>query len=152
MRTIPAAAPLAGVVGLTLVFVVAATSPSVGAPRLIRAQSAEMPLYQCVDGTEVDVAIVGLALCDAEPTPPLHERAEPDNLQIRDGALVVEVDEGGHAAREGVQTGDMIYRVAGADVAGAAVAGERLAGVASDSDTLINFLRRGRPYRIKLRR
>ena len=34
----------------------------------------------------------------------------------------------------------------------AAAAGTGLAGVRADSDTQINFLRRGRPYRIKLRR
>ena len=94
----------------------------------------------------------GLDLCDAEPTPLLAERAEPDNLQTRDGALVVDVEEGGIAAVAGVQPGDVIYRVAGVDVPGAADAGAGLADVGTDSDTQINFLRRGRPYRIKLRR
>ena len=109
-------------------------------------------LYRCADGTTVAVAALGLDLCDAAPTPRLAERAEPDNLQTRDGALVVEVDDGGVAAIAGVQPGDMIYRVAGADVPGAEDAGVGLAAVGTDSDTLINFLRRGRPYLVKLRR
>ncbi len=116
------------------------------------AQPAEAALYRCADGTTVAVAVLGLDLCDAAPTPRLAERAEPDNLQTRDGALVVEVDDGGVAAIAGVQPGDMIYRVAGVDVPGAEDAGVGLAAVATDSDTQINFLRRGRPYRIKLRR
>ena len=116
------------------------------------AQSGETALYRCVDGMTVEVPALGLDLCDAAPTPRLAERAEPDNLQTRDGALVVEVDDGGIAAIAGVQPGDMIYRVAGVDVPGADDAGAGLATVGTDSDTQINFLRRGRPYRIKLRR
>ena len=115
-------------------------------------QTSEAPLYRCVEETAVAVAIVDLVLCTAEPTPQLHERAAPENLQIRDGALVVTVGDGGRAAVEGVQAGDMIYRVAGEDTADAGTAGERLGNVVSESDTMINFLRRGRPYRIKLRR
>lgn len=115
-------------------------------------QPAEAALYRCETETTVAVALLGLDLCDAEPTPLLAERAEPDNLQTRDGALVVDVEEGGIAAVAGVQPGDVIYRVAGVDVPGAADAGAGLADVGTDSDTLINFLRRGRPYLIKLRR
>lgn len=109
-------------------------------------------LYRCADAETVEVAALGLGLCDARPTARLAERAEPDNLQTRAGALVVEVADGGVAARAGTEPGDVIYRVAGVDVAGAAEAAAGLAGVGSGSDTQINFLRRGRPYRIKLRR
>ena len=116
------------------------------------AQPAEAALYRCETEATVAVALLGMDLCDAEPTPLLAERAEPDNLQTRDGALVVDVEEGGIAAVAGVQPGDVIYRVAGVDVPGAADAGAGLANVGTDSDTQINFLRRGRPYRIKLRR
>lgn len=115
-------------------------------------QPAERTLYRCVDGPTVDVVVLGIELCDSQPTPRLAERAEPDNLQTRDGALVVEVVDGGIAAVAGVQPGDMIFRVAGVDVPGADDAGAGLAAVGTDSDTQINFLRRGRPYRIKLRR
>ena len=127
---------------------------SVGAavPAWFGAQPPGTALYRCETAATVDVAILGLELCDAEPTPLLAERAEPDNLQIRDGALVVEVEDGGIAAAAGVQPGDVIYRVAGIDVPGADDAGVGLAVVGTDSDTQINFLRRGRPYRIKLRR
>jgi S1-C subfamily serine protease len=121
-------------------------------PAAFGAQPEQTPLYRCVDGTAVEVTSLGFDVCDAEPTPRLAERAEPDNLQTRDGALVVEVTDGGIGAVAGVQPGDMIYRVAGVDVPGAAEAATGLAVVRTDSDTQINFLRRGRPYRIKLRR
>ena len=87
MRTRRAVAWVARATGLAPVLAMVGAAPAAGVPLLARVQPVEAVLYQCVDGTEVDVAIVGLALCDAEPTPPLHERAEPDNLQIRDGAL-----------------------------------------------------------------
>ena len=138
--------------GLALTVAPIGAAPSPGAPRPEGTQPAATVLYRCVAGTESDVESIGLALCDAEPTPALHERAEQDNLQIRAGALVVEVEKGGSAATEGVEAGDMIYRVAGVDVAGATAAGSQLAGVRRNADTQINFLRRGRPYRIKLRR
>ena len=116
------------------------------------AAPAAAALYRCADAATVEVAALGLDLCDSEPTARLAERAEPDNLQNRAGALVVGVRDGGVAARAGTEPGDVIYRVAGVDVAGATEAAAGLAGVGSGSDTQINFLRRGRPYRIKLRR
>ena len=115
-------------------------------------QPAAAALYRCASGTTVEVASLGVDLCDAAPTPLLAARAEPDNLQTRAGALVAAVVDGGIAAVAGVQPGDMIYRVAGVDVAAADEAAPGLARVGTNSDTQINFLRRGRPYRIKLRR
>ena len=115
-------------------------------------QPAETALYRCETERTVEVAILGIEMCNSQPTARLAERAAPDNLQTRDGALVVEVVDGGIAAVAGVQPGDMIYRVAGVDVPGADDAGTGLAAVGTDSDTQINFLRRGLPYRIKLRR
>ena len=109
-------------------------------------------LYRCADGAPTVTAALGIELCDGEPTPLLAARAEPDNLQVRAGALVVAVGPGGVAAREGVQPGDLIYRVAGADAAGADDVRAGVAATGPNSDTQINFLRRGRPYRIKLRR
>ena len=152
MRTTLLAAPLLTGAGLTLVLAASGASAAAAPARAAGMQAADAPLYECAEGTVVDVEVVGLALCDAEPTAALHERAEPDNLQIREGALVAEITEGGSAATEGVQPGDMIYRVAGNDVEGAAAAGQHLADVGTESDTQINFLRGGRPYRIKLRR
>ena len=130
----------------------ATVGAAAGAPLPPGEQTARAALYRCVAGTTVEIALLRLDLCDAEPTPLLAERAEPDNLQTRGGALVVEVEDGGIAAIAGVQPGDMIYRVAGVDVTGTAGAVPGLARVGTDSDTQINFLRRGRPYRIKLRR
>lgn len=150
MRTRNAAAWILAAGGLGP-FLASAGAPAWAAPASFGARAAAGALYRCADGTTVEAALVGLELCDAEPTPLLAERAEPDNLQTRAGALVVEVEDGGIAEVEGVRPGDVIYRVAGVDVAGAAGAGSRLADVGTDSDTQINFLRRGRPYRIKLR-
>ena len=138
--------------GLASALALAGVAGSVAAPLPSGAQPSPPALYRCAAGTPVAVVTLGLDLCDARATPLLAERAEPDNLQIRDGALVVEVEDDGIAAVAGVQAGDMIYRVAGVDVAGADDAGAGLASVGTDSDTQINFLRRGRPYRIKLRR
>ena len=152
MRMRRVVASLVKAAGTVSVFAVVGTAQWAGAPPAAAAQPAEVALYRCVADTDLDVESVGLALCDAEPGPPLLERAEPDNLQVREGALVVAVEDGGVAAVAGVQAGDMIYRVAGDDVTEAAAAGTGLAGVRADSDTQINFLRRGRPYRIKLRR
>ena len=86
----------------------------------LAAQPAETALYRCETESERSrVAILGIEMCNSQPTPRLAERAEPDNLQIRAGALVVEVVDSGIAAVAGVRPGDMIYRVAGVDVPGA---------------------------------
>jgi S1-C subfamily serine protease len=143
---------MVAVAGLGPALAMVGTAAAAGAPLPPGAQPAQTALYRCVSGTTIEIAILGLDLCDAEPTPLLAERAEPDNLQTRGGALAVEVEARGIAAAAGVQAGDMVYRVAGVDVTGATDAGSRLVTVGPDSDTQINFLRRGRPYRIKLRR
>ena len=85
-------------------------------------------------------------------TTSLTDRSEVDNLQVRDGALVVELDAAGVSATAGLQPGDMIYRVGGVDVGNAQSAAATLEGIGSREDTVVNFLRRGRPYRVKLRR
>lgn len=152
MRMRSAVARIVRAAGLASALALAAVAGSAAAPSSSDAQPAQESLYRCAAGEPVEVATLGLDLCDAEPTTLLARRAEPDNLQTREGALVVEVVDDGIAAVAGVQPGDMIYRVAGVDVAGAEDAGAGLASVGTDSDTQINFLRRGRPYRIKLRR
>lgn len=152
MHTRRAVARIVAAGGLWPVLSLAGAPAGPAASAALGAQPAEAALYRCAAGPTVEVANLGLDLCDAEPTPLLAARAEPDNLQTRAGALVAAVDDGGIAAVAGVQPGDMIYRVAGVDVAAADDAAPGLAGVGTESDTQINFLRRGRPYRIKLRR
>ncbi|MYN68185.1 MAG: PDZ domain-containing protein [Acidobacteria bacterium] len=152
MRMRSAVARIVRAAGLASALALTAVAGSAAAPSSSDAQPAQESLYRCAAGEPVAVATLGLDLCDAEPTTLLARRAEPDNLQTREGALVVEVEDDGIAAVAGVQPGDVIYRVAGVDVAGAEDAGAGLASVGTDSDTQINFLRRGRPYRIKLRR
>ena len=109
-------------------------------------------LYTCSDTPVVEVSDIGATLCDAEPTETLTERIDIDNLQLRSGALVTEVvaDRVGQVA--GLRPGDVIYRVGGVDVIGAEEATERIALIERASDTVVNFLRRGRPYRVKIRR
>ena len=116
------------------------------------AQEAAPALYACNEEPHAEAALVGLTLCDCEPTPDLLAQFEIANLQVREGALVTEVAAGGVAGVAGLQAGDLIYRVGGADVAGAGAAAGRLAQIAARADTVVNFLRGGRPYRIKLRR
>lgn len=137
-------------VGLATGAVVLGSSLAVAAGR--GTQPADPPLYRCADAARVQAEPVGLTLCDAAPTPALADRAERDNLQIRPGALVVAVVPEGPAGLEGLLPNDMIFRVAGSDVGGGGAASARLAAVGVESDTLVNFLRTGRPYLVKLRR
>ena len=112
---------------------------------------AQTALYTCSGDTSA-AEPVGATLCNAETTDALTSRAESDNLQVRSGALVVELAESGVAAGAGLLSGDIIYRVGGVDVANAASAIDTLTAIGSTSDTVVNFLRGGRPYRVKLRR
>ena len=114
--------------------------------------SATLVLYSCVENTGAEAEIAGALLCDAQPTPGLTERAERDNLLVRHGALVIEVDKTSISETAGLKAGDVIYRVGGVDVADAETAAKNLATVQTRSDTVVNFLRGGRPYRVKLRR
>ena len=143
------AVPRIAVIGLA-VAVVLGGSLAAAAGR--GTQPADPPLYRCADAGRVEAEPVGLTLCDAAPTPALADRAERDNLQLRPGALVVAVVPDGLAAREGLLPNDVIFRVAGSDVGGGGAASARLAAVGVESDTLVNFLRTGRPYLVKLRR
>ena len=116
------------------------------------AQTDTPVLYVCDGGTRTPATIVGVTLCTAAPTAALDRGADADNLQIREGALVGELEADGVSAVAGLQSGDVIYRVGGEDVSDADTAAKRLSGVRVTSDTVVNFLRNGRPYRVKLRR
>ena len=116
------------------------------------AQERAAELYTCGGESRAEAALVGVTLCDGAPTAGLLAQAEADNLQVREGALVTEVVAEGVAGGAGMQAGDLIYRVGGGDVPDAEEAAGRLALVAARADTLVNFLRGGRPYLIKLRR
>ena len=116
------------------------------------AQERAAELYACGGEPRAEAALVGVTLCDGEPTPGLLAQAEAENLQIREGALVTAVAADGVGGVAGMQAGDLIYRVGGGDVPDAEAAAGRLALVAARADTVVNFLRAGRPYRIKLRR
>lgn len=109
-------------------------------------------LYSCANEAAGQTGGLGVMLCDAAPTAELTARAAADNLQERQGALVVKLEPDSVADAAGFHAGDVIYRVGGVDVTGAADAAENLAQVQPRSDTVVNFLRGGRPYRIKLRR
>ena len=109
-------------------------------------------LYDCAGDTVSEAADIGATLCDAAPTEALTERTEIDNLQIRTGALITEVRAGGVGEVAGVRAGDVIYRVGGVDVSSAEEATVRISLIEPDGDTVVNFLRQGRPYRVKIRR
>ena len=109
-------------------------------------------LYVCTGAGAARTIDIGATICDAAPTGALTERLEPDNLQLRAGALVTGVSGGGIAQVAGLQAGDVIYRVGGVDVEDNIEATARLSLIGDTADTVVNFLRRGRPYRVKLRR
>ena len=77
------------------------------------AQEGAPALYACNEEPHSEAAVVGLTLCDCEPTPDLLAQFEIANLQVREGALVTEVAAGGVAGVAGLQAGDLIYRVGG---------------------------------------
>lgn len=108
-------------------------------------------LYLCVNDSDTRTLDIGATVCDAAPTDALTQRMEVDNLQLRAGALVTDVTVGDVAQIAGLAPGDVIYRVGGVDVEDNVLAAARLSLLMSDTDTVVNFLRRGRPYRVKLR-
>lgn len=108
-------------------------------------------LYECASTTKSEAPFADMVICDAAATSELSRRAEVDNLQVREGALVVELEPSGVAGVAGLQIGDVIYRVGGINVTSANSAAVRLTTMGADSDTVVNFLRGGRPYRVKLR-
>ena len=110
-----------------------------------------MPLYTCLADSETVAEIVGVQLCTAEHTETLINRSEPDNLQVRRGALISSVDATGIGATAGLTDGDVIYRIGGNDVTDAGAAAQQLTKIETSADTVVNFLRKGRPYRVKLR-
>ncbi len=119
---------------------------------VLAAQENAADLYACGDRPPAEAAALGLTLCDAMATDALSARAGPENLQVRQGGLVTDVRPGGVSGIAGFHAGDVIYRVGGVDVPDARSAVENLGRVGSRADTVVNFLRGGRPYRIKLRR
>ena len=131
----------AGGLGLALVWT-AATTP---------AQTGDA-LYVCADPDATRDIDIGATICDAAPTGALTARLEPDNLQLREGALVTEVSPGGIAQVAGLQAGDVIYRVGGVDVEDNIEVTARLSLLVESADTVVNFLRGGRPYLVRLRR
>ncbi|HIE92256.1 MAG TPA: PDZ domain-containing protein [Acidobacteria bacterium] len=123
---------------------------AMGAALAAGAQDADT-LYTCTAEDETRALDIGVTVCDAAPTDGLTQRMEADNLQLRSGALITEVTPGGLGQTAGLAAGDVIYRVGGVDVADNVMATARLSLIKSDTDTVVNFLRRGRPYRVKLR-
>ena len=107
--------------------------------------------YTCVDAAVTRTLEIGATVCDAAPTAALTRRIEVDNLQLRAGALVTEVAVDSISQRAGLQEGDVIYRVGGVDVDNNVAVTARLSLIQESADTVVNFLRRGRPYRVKLR-
>lgn len=108
-------------------------------------------LYACVDVSSTRTVDIGATICDAVPTDALTARLEEDNLQLRAGALIADVTVDSLAQRAGLQAGDVIYRVGGVDVEDNVETVARLSLIQETADTVVNFLRGGRPYRVKLR-
>ncbi len=109
------------------------------------------PLYTCVTPAATRTLEIGATICDAAPTDALTRRITIDNLQLRTGALVTEVAAGSILQIAGLEEGDVIYRVGGVDVDSNVEIRARLSLIEETADTVVNFLRRGRPYRLKIR-
>ncbi len=108
-------------------------------------------LYSCVDTQTARPVEIGMTICNAAPTEALAARLEDDNLQRRSGALITDVSAGSLAQIAGLAPGDVIYRVGGVDVEDEVETSTQLDQIGDDADTVVNFLRGGRPYRVKLR-
>jgi len=108
-------------------------------------------LYVCTDPGSSRVVQIGVAICDAIPTDALAQRLEPDNLQQREGVLITEIVNNSVAQLAGLQHGDLIYRVGGVNVEDNVETAARLSLIGDTADTVVNFLRSGRPYRVKIR-
>ena len=109
------------------------------------------PLYTCVTPAATRTLEIGATICDAAPTDALTQRITVDNLQLRTGALVTEVVADSVLQIAGLEEGDVIYRVGGVDVDNNVEVTARLSLIEEAADTVVNFLRRGRPYRLKIR-
>ena len=109
------------------------------------------PLYTCVTPAITRTLEIGATICDAAPTDALAQRITVDNLQLRTGALVTEVAADSVLQIAGLEEGDVIYRVGGVGVDNNVEATARLSLIEEAADTVVNFLRRGRPYRLKIR-
>ena len=131
----------AGSLGLALIWTAAVTHGQTGDA-----------LYVCANPGDTRDIDIGATICDAAPTDALMVRLEPEYLQLREGALVTEVSPGGIAQVAGLQAGDVIYRVGGVDVEDNVEATARLGLLVESADTVVNFLRGGRPYLVRLRR
>ena len=110
------------------------------------------PFYACREQSETTSTVAGIELCTAEPTDALTNRAVGDNLQVRAGALVTNIDSSSIAASAGLARGDVIYRIGGNNIEDSLTAADQLSKIGTSADTIVNFLRSGRPYRVKLRR
>jgi C-terminal processing protease CtpA/Prc len=117
----------------------------------VATQDAE-PLYVCATPAGTRTLEIGATVCDAASTDALTDRIDVDNLQLRAGALVTEVAADSVLQIAGLQEGDVIYRVGGVDVDDNVTVAARLSLIEEAADTVVNFLRRGRPYRVKIRR
>ena len=110
-------------------------------------------LYVCTDPGATRTVDIGATICDATPTGTLNRAhrarqppASPRHPRHRGVARGHRPGGGGSGA------GDVIYRVGGVDVEDNVEAAARLSLLVESADTVVNFLRRGRPYLVRLRR
>jgi len=115
------------------------------------AQDKVSELYTCQDESREEITLFGLTVCEATLSGNLSTRIQEENLQTRNGILVVVVENGGIANIAGLQENDLIYRIGGSDIMETKSAITAFNRIRAQADTVINFLRGGRPYRIKVR-
>lgn len=127
-----------------LIVLVAASAATAGArqPAAVRYECWEQNPSRHVEAT------AGLRLCSG------RQVASPESdsdLAPDDGSLIVALEPESAAAVGGLRVGDLIYKVDGVRVTDARSAAAGLEGLNAARDTLINFLRDGRPYLVRLR-
>ncbi len=121
-----------------------------GSPN-VWSQDTVSELYICQDESREEISPFGLTVCDAKLSENLSERIQEENLQTRNGILVVTVKNGSISDTAGLQENDLIYRIGGSDIMKTKSAITSFTQIRVQADTVINFLRGGRPYRIKIR-
>jgi len=109
------------------------------------------PLYICVNDTATINLEMGFTICDAMPTEALTNRLDKDHLQRRPGALITKVIDAGVAQLAGLQPDDVVYRIGGVNVDNKEATTVQLQRIERTADTVVNFLRDGRPYLVRVR-
>ncbi len=102
--------------------------------------------YQIIDHGKVVRGYLGASMQGITP-----DVAESMGLKSKKGALVAQVTAGGPAAKAGLQTGDLVTRIDGHEVASQSDLTRQVAQVAPGQDMHLTVLRDGRLQELTVR-